>query len=140
MDIVLYENTEHADWNEMREIYASVGWTKHTNERIKHVFEASNVMAIAKADGRIIGFGRAMSDGVFNAAIYDIVVHRDNQGMGVARAVMKNLLEQLKDVSCVHLLSTTGNEDFYRQFGMRKLKTGMGRYLNPALANQYLEE
>ena len=124
----------------MREVYASVGWANHTNERIKQVFEASNVTAIVKANGRIIGFGRAMSDGVFNAAIYDIVVHRDYQGMGVASAIMKNLLEQLKDISCVHLLSTTGNEGFYRQFGMRKLKTGMGRYLNPALANQYLEE
>ena len=140
MNISICKNMKQANLTEMREVYASVGWMKHTNDRIKQVFEASNVIALAKADGRIIGLGRAMSDGVFNAAIYDVVVHHDYQGKGIARLIMNHLLEELKDVSCVHLLSTAGNEDFYRQFGLRKLKTGMGRYLSPELSDQYLEE
>lgn len=34
-----------ANLDEMQEIYDSVGWTKHTIEIIKQVFEASNVFA-----------------------------------------------------------------------------------------------
>lgn len=54
MNISICENMKQANLTEMREVYASVGWMKHTNDRIKQVFEASNVIALAKADGRSI--------------------------------------------------------------------------------------
>jgi ribosomal protein S18 acetylase RimI-like enzyme len=83
MDLKIHHNFDSANIDEMREVYESVGWMKHTNEIIRQVFEASNVIAIVTVNGRIIGFGRAMTDGVFNAAIYDIVVHRDFQRQGI---------------------------------------------------------
>ncbi|WP_244401918.1 GNAT family N-acetyltransferase [Parageobacillus sp. KH3-4] len=90
-------------------------------------------------DGRIVGFGRALSDGVFNAAIYDVVVHRDFQKRGIGKAIVEDLLAQLRHVSCVHLIATTGNEPFYQQAGFKKIKTAMGRYLSRDLAREYLE-
>jgi ribosomal protein S18 acetylase RimI-like enzyme len=138
MDIKIHSDFANADLDEMKAIYASVGWTKHTNEIIKKVFEASNVIALVTVNGRIIGFGRAMTDGVFNAAIYDVVVHRDFQGQGIAKTIMEFLLDKLSNVSCVHLISTTGNEELYRKLGLKKLKTGMARYLNPMLSDEYL--
>ncbi|MFC7391993.1 GNAT family N-acetyltransferase [Scopulibacillus cellulosilyticus] len=139
MDIQIHGDFSHANLNEMKEVYHSVGWTKHTNEIIKQIFEASNVIALVTLDGRIIGFGRAISDGVFNAAIYDVVVHRDFQKQGIARKIMTFLLYELSDVSCVHLISTTGNENFYRKLGLKKIKTGMARYLNQKLTDEYLD-
>lgn len=139
MDIVIQSDFAHANLDEMKEVYASVGWTKHTNEIIRQVFEASNIIALVKVNGRIIGIGRGMTDGVFNAAIYDVVVHRDFQGQGIAKKMMEFLLDKLSHVSCVHLISTTGNEGFYRQLGLKKLKTGMARYINPRLSDEYLE-
>ncbi|WP_232700108.1 GNAT family N-acetyltransferase [Brevibacillus daliensis] len=139
MDIRIHSDFSNANLDEMKEVYASVKWTKHTNEIIKQVFEASNVIALVTVNGRIIGFGRAMTDGVFNAAIYDVVVHRDFQRQGIAKKIMGFLLDKLSNVSCVHLLSTTGNEDFYRKLGLKRLKTGMARYLNPNLSDEYLE-
>ena len=52
---------------------------------------------------------------------------------------MEFLLKELSNVSCVHLISTTGNEEFYHKLGLKKLKTGMARYLNPNLSDEYLE-
>jgi ribosomal protein S18 acetylase RimI-like enzyme len=138
MDITINSDFANANLDEMREVYNSVGWTKHTNEIIKQVFESSNVIALVNANGRIVGFGRAMTDGVFNAAIYDVVVHRDFQKQGIAKKIMEFLLDKLRNVSCVHLISTTGNEEFYRKLGLKKLKTGMARYLNPSLSDEYL--
>jgi ribosomal protein S18 acetylase RimI-like enzyme len=139
MDINIHSDFANANLDEMKEVYASVGWTKHTNEIIRQVFEVSNVIALVTVNGRIIGFGRAITDGIFNAAIYDVVVHRDFQGQGIAKKIMEFLLDQLSDVSCIHLISTTGNEEFYQKLGLRKLKTGMARYLNPNLSDEYLE-
>ena len=139
MDIEIHSDFANANIDEIKDVYASVGWMKHTNEIIRQVFEASNVVALVKVNGRIIGIGRGMTDGVFNAAIYDVVVHRDFQRQGIARKIMEFLLDKLSNVSCVHLISTTGNEGFYRKFRLKKLKTGMARYLNPSLSDEYLE-
>lgn len=129
-----------ANLDQMLEVYHSVGWGKHTIEVIREIFNSSNVIALVIINGRIVGFGRALSDGVFNAAIYDVVVHKDFQNRGIAKSIMENLLERLSNVSCVHLISTTGNEGFYKKLGLKRLKTGMGRYLNPNLSNEYLIE
>lgn len=139
MDLRIHSDFSKVNLDEMKEIYSSVGWTRHTNEIIKQVFEASNVIALVTVNGRIIGFGRAMTDGAFNAAIYDVIVHPEFQKQGIARQIMEYLLDKLSNISCVHLISTSGNEDFYKKLGLKRIKTGMARYLNLNLACEYLE-
>lgn len=85
MEIRINSDFTNVNLDEMKEVYASVGWTRHTNAIIRKIFEASNVIALVWVNSRIIGFGRAMTDGVFNAAIYDVVVHRDFQRQGIAK-------------------------------------------------------
>jgi len=139
MNISILNTTENVDWSRMKEIYHSVGWKKHNEEKIKKIFTLSNVVTIAYDKDKIVGFGRAMSDGVFNAAIYDVVIEDTYQHKGIGQEIIGDLLAQLKDISCVHLVATTGNEEFYCKVGFSKLKTGMARYLNPALTEEYLE-
>jgi hypothetical protein len=56
MDLSIHSDFSKVNLDEMKEIYSSVGWTKHTKEIIKQVFEASNVIALVTVNGRIIGF------------------------------------------------------------------------------------
>ncbi|WP_158694742.1 GNAT family N-acetyltransferase, partial [Staphylococcus chromogenes] len=79
------------------------------------------------------------SDGVFNAAIYDIVVRPSYQNQGIGQRLVHQLVEVLGPLSCIHLISTLGNETFYTHCGFKKLTTGMAIYQNPELASQYLE-
>ena len=137
--ITIKSEIEGSELQELLEIYRSVGWMKHDEEIIRTVFNASTHNVFAVTEGRIIGFARALSDGVFNAAIYDVVVHKDHHGKGIARLLLENLLDELKNVSCIHLISTTGNTTFYEKFGFKKLTTGMAIYRNPQLASEYLE-
>lgn len=139
MKISLSSSIENIEWSRMKDIYHSVGWKNHDEEKIKKVFQSSNVVAIAYDENKIVGFGRALSDGVFNAAIYDVVVDKEYQNKGIGQQIIENLLAQLNDISCIHLVSTAGNEEFYKKAGFRKMKTGMARYLKPALAEEYLE-
>lgn len=64
---------------------------------------------------------RAISDGVACSAIYDVAVDPALQGQGVGRALTA-LLARLPKRS-VMLVSTMGNEDFYRKLGFRKMRT-----------------
>src|SRR3954468_11567242 len=98
MNLRIHSDFSKVNLDEMKEIYSSVGWTKHTKEIIRQVFEASNVVALVTVNGRIIGFGRAMTDGVFNAAIYDVIVHPEFQKQGIARQIMEYLLDKLSNI------------------------------------------
>ena len=120
-------------------IYQSVGWMKHDEAIIQKVFDASTHKVFVMEGEKIIGFARALSDGVFNATIYDVVVHKDFQNKGVAKVIVEDLLKQLKHVSCIQLIATTGNDTFYKKFGFKTIKTGMAIYQNEELAREYLE-
>lgn len=124
----------------LKEVYQSVGWLKHDEETIRKIFSASTHAVFAMEDHKIVGFSRALSDGVFNAAIYDVVVHKEFQGRGIARILVDDLLNQFNQISCIQLISTSGNEGFYQKLGFRKLKTGMAKYLREELATEYLEQ
>ena len=67
---------------------------------------------------RLVGFGRASSDGIHRAVLWDIVVAGDLQGRGLGRRVVEALLDspRLRDVERIYLM-TTNSAGFYRQLG-----------------------
>ncbi|MCO4327681.1 GNAT family N-acetyltransferase [Staphylococcus agnetis] len=139
MNIVSKERLHTQDIKSLFNLYASVGWHGHTSEKIAAIYKKSTHIVLAYKENSLIGCGRALSDGVFNAAIYDIVVHPHYHRQGIGHHIVTQLMHDIGDVSCIHLISTLGNEAFYTQCGFRKLTTGMAIYQNPKLATQYLE-
>ncbi|WP_414052748.1 GNAT family N-acetyltransferase [Macrococcus animalis] len=127
------------DYQQLVEVYHSVGWMGHDLIKVEQVFNNSTHMIVAKDKESIIGFARALSDGVFNAAIYDVVVHPNYQGHGIARNLVQQLLDQFESLSCIHLISTTGNEEFYKRLGFKKLTTAMAVYHKENLETEYTE-
>ena len=67
---------------------------------------------------RLVGFGRANSDGFSRAVLWDIVVAGDLQGRGLGRKVVEALLSspRLRDVERLYLM-TTNSAGFYQQLG-----------------------
>ena len=67
---------------------------------------------------RMVGFGRATSDGIYRAVLWDIVVAGDLQGRGLGRKVVEALLSTsaIKNVESVYLM-TTNSAEFYKQLG-----------------------
>lgn len=123
----------------IKEVYESVGWLGHDNKIIEKIFLNSSHVVIVKNYDEVIAIARALSDGVFNVAIYDVVVKKTYQQKGISRKMIEILLEDLKQISCIHLISTTGNEELYRKLGFKKLKTGMAIYKSIKLDSEYTE-
>ena len=69
---------------------------------------------------RLVGFGRATSDGFSRAVLWDIVVAGDLQGHGLGRRVLEELLHTpaVVGVERVYLM-TTSSAGFYRQLGFQ---------------------
>jgi N-acetylglutamate synthase-like GNAT family acetyltransferase len=68
--------------------------------------------------GSLIGFGRATSDGVYRAVLWDVVVAGDWQGQGLGRRIVTALLQShgVREAERVYLM-TTNSDGFYRRLG-----------------------
>jgi ribosomal protein S18 acetylase RimI-like enzyme len=77
----------------------------------------------------LIGFGRAISDGAYQAALYDCAVVEEFQGKGIGNIIMNNILSQLSHCNVI-LYASPGKEGFYQKHGFKKMKTGMAHFIN----------
>ena len=98
---------KHAFWAEQR----SIG-------DLRRMLRGSPVVVTLWRGKRLVGFGRASSDGIHRAVLWDIVVAGDLQGRGLGRQVVEALLDspRLRNVERVYLM-TTKSAGFYRQLG-----------------------
>ncbi len=79
---------------------------------------------------RLIGHGRATSDGIYRATIWDVVIDREFQGSGLGKKLVQAILDhpKIKGVERVYLM-TTHQQEFYLRLGFeRNQTTTMVRY------------
>jgi GNAT superfamily N-acetyltransferase len=119
------------DWAAVSETLKAVGMGYHAPEVHRRAFEASHTTVFVYLADRLIGFGRALSDGEYQAAVYDCAVVPDHQGKGVGATVMKRILERISHCNVI-LYATPGKEGFYETTGFRKMKSGMALFTNSA--------
>ena len=104
-----------------------VGMASRPPELLQKSFAASAVVVFAYVDGRPVGFGRAISDGAYQAAVYEMAVVPEFQRQGLGARIMQAILDRLPGFNVI-LYASPGKEDFYRKRGFRRMKTGMARF------------
>ena len=68
---------------------------------------------------RIVGMGRAISDGVSDAYIQDVAVDKNHRGKGIGTEITSRLLNRLNSdgVNWVGLIAERGSHLFYERLG-----------------------
>ena len=96
-------------------------WAKNrTLGQIKKMLENSNVIITLWNKDKLIGFGRATTDQVYRAVLWDIVVSKDLQRIGLGKVLVEELLKDKKIYSAEKVyLMTTDSKDFYKQLGFK---------------------
>lgn len=140
MDLDIRFSCAEVNWNVVFQTLKRVGMAHYTPDIHQKAFEASHTTVFVWHAGQLIGFGRALSDGVYQAAVYDVAVVPEYQGKGVGSIVMKNILSNVPDCNVI-LYASPGKEDFYATLRFRKMKTGMVLFKNPvAMADKGFTE
>lgn len=98
-----------------------VGWPNPPSaETHLRILQGSAAVVLAKeADGQVIGFITAVSDGVLSAYIPLLEVLPAYQHQGVGGELVKRMLEKLRELYMVDLICDAEMEPFYTRFGMR---------------------
>lgn len=88
---------------------------------IKQLLKASSVVVSVWSGETLIGFGRASSDGIYRAVLWDIVVANTYQKRGIGGMIVETLINSncIKNVERIYLM-TTRSSNFYEKLGFIK--------------------
>lgn len=118
---VKYEIVQSAYLPDLIDLYKDAGWWVEENdgvdpEFITKIIRGSFCFAIALVENRIIGMGRALSDGVSDAYIQDVVVLSQFRGKGIGRQIINTIINHLqeKGISWIGLISEPDATAFYQ--------------------------
>jgi GNAT superfamily N-acetyltransferase len=130
MEIDIRYDCSGVDWKTVSETLKRVGMAYYEPDAHQRAFTASSTTVFVYCAAQLIGFGRAISDGVYQGAVYDVAIVPEFQKRGIGTIIMKKILERLSGCNII-LYAAPGKEQFYKTLGLRKMKTGMARFSNP---------
>lgn len=137
MDIEIRTTKENIDWRTVAGLLTCYGLSSLDADTQRKVFENSYAVAFAYDADKLIGCGRALSDGICQASLYNIAVDKEYHGRGVGRLIIESLLYQVRGCT-VTLYTHPRTVALYEKFGFRRLKTGMALF-SDSYHTDYLE-
>lgn len=107
---------------EVAALYEAVGWYVLPIRAYRTALAGTLLAVSVRSGGRLIGFGRVVSDGAIYGWIHDLIVIPERQGEGVGRAILRELLDRVKalDIAYIGLFAAKGREGFYEKFGFER--------------------
>jgi len=123
------ENCDNIGWERVTSILQEVGMSFTEPDIHRISLEASFAVVFVFYDGKLIGLGRILSDGVRQSAMYDIAVDPAYQGHKIGQEIVRRLLDKTPECNCI-LYASPGKEGFYKKMGFKKMKTGMALFSN----------
>ncbi len=102
---------------EMVFLYREAGWWGAENDfaTAQKMLTNSFAVAVARSGGQVIGMMRAISDGVSDAYMLDLVVKKEFRRRGVGRAITEKLSRYLHQcgIEWIVLIGAPGTEKLY---------------------------
>ena len=96
-------------------------WAKsRTIHDLKKCLANSDVIVSIWVGKEIVGFGSALTDGIYRGVLWDIVIDQKYQGKGFGKLIVKNLLssKKIKNTKKIYLM-TTNKKIFYSQLDFK---------------------
>jgi len=129
MDSRFIFSAEIPDSQAVFELFLTTGWNdayRITADGFMETIRNSWYCCSVYFDGRLVGFGRMICDGILHALILDMIVHPDFQGQGVGREILHDLVEKCRQhgIRDIQLFSAKGKAGFYRKMGFRERPEG----------------
>jgi GNAT superfamily N-acetyltransferase len=94
-------------------------WARwRTREDVRRQVEGAwRVVGCYDAGGQMVGFARAISDGVALAYLADVYVLSEHRGQGLGQALVREMIEGGPGRAFRWMLHTADAHDIYREFG-----------------------
>jgi len=142
MSLVWSSSIDNVDWIELAALYRAAPLGDKTPDGLRTVFANSMFKCFVYEDGKLVGVGRALADGVDCAYICDVALLPSHQGLGLGKQIVSNLVGLSSGHKKIILYAVPGKEPFYKKFGFKRMSTAMAVFENQdeALERGYVNE
>ncbi len=123
-EVTLKQDIEDVDWQALADVYAETLGPEDPAQ-LERTWSRSYATVLAYADDRLVGAGRAISDGEREALIVGVVVLPPYQRQGIGSAIMRALTEAVKGTAILLTCEEDENVSFYEKAGFRTHKRVM---------------
>jgi aralkylamine N-acetyltransferase len=112
-------SADEVDLMALGRLFDKVGMRSRDPSDMRKAIAASTDVYAAYVAGRLVGFGRLVSDAVYYGSIWDMAVEPDMQQAGIGSRIMDELLKCAKErgLVIIGLFTASHNQEFYERHG-----------------------
>jgi len=103
----------------LRRLYDHLGWWPERSEAAIAAMLSGTIAVGAWHEDELVGFARAVTDGLFRAYLEDVAVHADHRRQGIGSRLVARLLRELGDVDLTSLFCQPDLVAVYEPLGFR---------------------
>src|SRR5262245_27595834 len=115
---VTFSEPRELDPTKLTRLFNQAPWSKgRTDADAKQMLANSDLFVCGWDGERLVGFGRVLTDYVYRASIWDVIVDKAYQGQGIGTELVRRILNHplLKKVELFWLCTATPS--FYEKLG-----------------------
>jgi ribosomal protein S18 acetylase RimI-like enzyme len=106
-------------------LYETTGWNNNQRnfpeDDLFNAIKNSWYTICAYHNNQLIGFGRIISDGIYQTFICDLIVQPQFQDQGIGKEILEKLINHCKvnKIKWIQLTCAQGKAPFYEKFGFK---------------------
>ncbi|MGJ3699460.1 GNAT family N-acetyltransferase [Variovorax sp. AFSI2.2] len=118
-----------SDFDAVHRLLMTSGWAHRVGDAkdLGQLISASQRAVVAVADDEIVGFARAITDGISNGYVSMVVVAERHRRLGIGQALVERLIGSEPNITWVLRAGRTGAAEFFAKLGFSASSTAMER-------------